>query len=100
VQPTTVPELARTRGTCSYRLRPETRRCGTPATIHLLLYSDGWGIVGLSTCDDHVHLARAAGRLLGEHRYSSTCGHPQARWSEFPHDPTRSECVAPALMAS
>lgn len=94
------PELARRRTTCSYSLKPGTRRCGVPATVHLLVYSSSWGLVSLSACPDHEEYARAAGELLGAHRFASACAHPQARWYSFPHDPTVSECVAPALMPS
>lgn len=95
-----VPELAHApRGTCSFSLRPGTRRCGAPADIHLLVYSRSWGLVGLSSCADHLKHARLAGELLGQHRFARACANPQARWCTFPHDPTASECVAPVLAA-
>lgn len=101
MQPTVgVPALPRHRGSCGYSLKPGTRRCGAPATIHLLVYSHSWGLVSLSSCDDHDEFARASGELLGAHRFAAACAHVQARWCPFPHDPTKSECVAPALMVS
>jgi hypothetical protein len=101
VEPTVgTPELSRHRTTCSYSLKPGTRRCGAPTTVHLLVYSDTWGLVSLSTCRAHEGYARAAGELLGVHRFAYACANPQARWFSFPPDPTVSECVAPALMPS
>lgn len=46
--------------------------CGEPEQVHIAVWG-GWGLTGLSSCATHAPIARAAGRVLGEHAYADGC---------------------------
>lgn len=72
------PDHDRTR--CGFSLEPDAPRCADAPTRHLLVRSDAWGLVALSSCEEHAPVANAAGELRGEHPYTIACAHPAARW--------------------
>ena len=69
-------EMADHPGRCIYSLDefdPNSSVCGAPATVHVCSESAMYGEVSLSTCDRHAPIARAAGRLVGEHPFGDGC---------------------------
>lgn len=57
---------------CAFSADLDCPACNQPATQHMLVDSD-WGVVSLAACPVHSGIARAAGKLLGEHDYAPTC---------------------------
>lgn len=68
------------RPVCLHSPEPGQPQCGKAATIHVLLDSPEYGVVGLSTCDGHASIARAAGTWIDEHPFAGVCGFPSTRW--------------------
>ncbi|MFY1669507.1 hypothetical protein ACN27G_06065 [Plantactinospora sp. WMMB334] len=81
VRPYVGPESTEHRGVCLYAPNPGESICAVDATRHVLVDSPTYGPVGLASCGDHVAIARATGRVLGEHPFAGVCGLPSTRWS-------------------
>lgn len=67
---------------CGWALMPGTPRCQNTPTWHVLLVAD-WRDGGTATvmvCDQHLHIARRAGKQLAEHPMGWVCGLPATRW--------------------
>lgn len=62
-----------TGGGCAYSADLDTLPCGKPSAIHIAVRSPAWGVVSLASCGGHVHIARAAGVVLGEHPHQTVC---------------------------
>ncbi|MFC0626149.1 hypothetical protein [Kribbella deserti] len=65
-------------GGCRYALNEfaaaeDIRRCGAPATVHIMSESAMHGLVSLASCEKHADIARAAGAYVGEHRFGPNC---------------------------
>jgi hypothetical protein len=70
------------RAVCHYSTRPGAPQCNAPATVHLLVHdADGYGMVGLGSCDIHAPIARTTGLLLDEHKHKGVCGLPGTLWN-------------------
>lgn len=87
-----VGAVAEHRPTCSHTAGPDAREeCGRAATVHLTVLMDATKLVALTSCDEHVAIARVAGSLWAEHRFApGYCSHPDAVWTQ-----DGSECVVP-----
>lgn len=66
---------------CGYSDAPGRPKCQQPATRHLMLWSPHSGLVSVSTCDQHLPIARMAGELRQEHPYRDCCGMPGTYWN-------------------
>lgn len=75
------PESDEYRAVCVYSRAPGEPQCSAPATLHVAVDSDAYGIVSLAACTTHAPTARAAGRYLEEHAFEGYCGLPGTRWS-------------------
>ncbi len=68
------------RAACDYSLEPGSPKCENPATRHVRTADSSHGEVALQTCDEHVGIARAAGRFVQEHSFEGFCGFPSSLW--------------------
>lgn len=68
------------RSVCVYEPEPYAPQCEKRATWHVRVEDKAYGEVALSSCDDHVGLARASGRLVQEHTFDGCCGFPGSLW--------------------
>lgn len=59
---------------CAFAQDIDQPKCERPATVHLAVRSEGWGVVGLAACPDHELIARAAGAVLAEYAAGPLCG--------------------------
>jgi hypothetical protein len=68
------------RAVCVYAPTPAGPKCDQPATVHVMVDSDRWGRVALSSCDDHRGVALASGTAIDEHPHQLLCGLPGTLW--------------------
>lgn len=78
------------RAVCQFGLRPGSPRCAKPATRHVVVAhpEDGGYVAGLSACDEHHAIARAAAEVRGDHAHGMWCDLPGTVWL-----PDSDECV-------
>lgn len=69
------------RSVCVYSPAPGEHQCDKTATRHVRVEDKIYGEVALQSCEEHVGIARAAGRFVQEHAYDDdTCASPRALW--------------------
>lgn len=69
------------RAVCVYSPSPGDPQCDAPATLHVQVDCDPYGVVALAACPQHAPIARASGRFIEEHVYEGYCGLPGTLWS-------------------
>lgn len=75
-----VPDAEQHTPHCSYR-NADQQPCGAPATVHLLVATNGTVATVLSSCDEHAPIARSAAIVRQEHAYDVWCDMPGAVWN-------------------
>lgn len=65
---------------CAYALAPGHPECGRAATVHLA--TEDWK--GMTACDEHAPIARAAGGIREHSTANSACAMPESMWIEGP----------------
>lgn len=60
-------------GRCGYALDIDQPGCTSPATVHLRVQSQAWGVVAMSACDLHLSIAESAATVLDRHPYGPGC---------------------------
>jgi hypothetical protein len=68
---------------CVYSSSPGHPRCDAPASAHVMVADDRYGVVALTSCGTHAGLARTSGRFIMEHQYEGVCGFPGTLWDEI-----------------
>lgn len=65
---------------CGYAPQPGDPTCSRPATTHFT--DEHWR--GMTSCDQHAPIARAAGSIREHSTTGSACAMPEAMWIEGP----------------
>lgn len=69
--------------TCAYSgPSPDVEEpCDKPPTMHLLVRSKLYGMVALQSCNEHLWIARTAGQVVQQHKFTAGCCFPGTKWS-------------------
>lgn len=68
------------RAVCVYSRDEGDPQCGSAATVHVLTDCAPYGLVALTSCDNHAPIARVAGEFRAEHVHEGFCGFPATIW--------------------